>query len=108
MNLREAYVLMQDNCGIQDGDTVKVLRSAKNLEMGWHNSWTGEMQKTIGEELKVIGLSGKFGIDLENNQAYPFFVLKKIAEAKKTVTIQVVGGKTVELSIESVKALNLI
>lgn len=35
MDIREAYKVMQSQCGIEVGDKVRVLRKAKSREMGW-------------------------------------------------------------------------
>jgi hypothetical protein len=83
MTLKEAYIKMQENCGIEVGDTVKVLREAKNYEMGWSYVWVITMNEFIGNELKVISLDNVAGIQLSNDYYFPFFVLKLTRKAKK-------------------------
>ena len=79
--LEAAYLVLQDNCGIEVGDTVKVLRSAKEDKMGWSTNWYPRMDASIGGILKVSRIVNTVGIQLENGWAYPFFVLEKVASA---------------------------
>jgi len=104
MNVEEAYLVMQEASGIQVGDTVKVLRKAKDYEMGWNNRWSDFM--VVGQTLKVADIS-EDGIKLAGNFAniaryrYPFFVLEVVKKAH-TITID---GKDIALSEESYKEL---
>lgn len=79
--LKKAYLTLQAACGIKPGDTVEVLRSAENHEMGWENDWPKEMSSAIGKPQKVTAVSG-IGIRLEGDYHYPFFVLRKVADAE--------------------------
>jgi hypothetical protein len=83
MDVKEAYKVMQENCGIEVGDTVRVLREAKSHEMGWSHIWVITMNEFIGNELKVISLDNGAGIQLSNDYYFPFFVLKLTRKAKK-------------------------
>ena len=80
MDIEEAYQAMQVECGIEVGDTVKVLRKAKTREMGWKNSWTEEMDGLVGEEAEVVAIR-EYGIWLKNSLWFPFFVLEKVKDA---------------------------
>ena len=82
MNLQEAYKIMQDNCGIEVGDTVKVLRRAENKENGWNNNWGDYMDDHIGKEYIVTELAVG-GIRLNNWCCFPFFVLELVKKAPK-------------------------
>jgi hypothetical protein len=82
MDIKEAYLEMQKNCGIKVGDRVKILRKAEDFEMGWDEVWVDVMDVYVGKTGKVnaisdIGLNIHFD-DLWYN--FPFFVLEKIEE----------------------------
>jgi hypothetical protein len=87
MELREAYLKMQDNCGIEEGDTVKVLRKAENYEMGWTTFWEESMNKTIGNKYKVRRKTGMVGFELDLGDTaswnFPFFVLELVEKKKE-------------------------
>lgn len=97
MNIKEAYKTMQAECGIDIGDTVKVLRSFKHNEMGY----SGCPLDATGVTGTVTGSQGKDGIrvtfDKEHDDYgtwhwFPFFVLKLI-EKKKDENMITVKGK---------------
>jgi len=82
-NLSEAYKLMQKNCGIKVGDTVKILRRAESKEMGWSAVWMDEMDDLVGE-LGVVSVLYDYGIDVTTNGdswCFPFFILEKLKSA---------------------------
>jgi hypothetical protein len=80
--MREAYIKMQENCGIRVGDKVKVLRKAKDYENGWSVVWAKEMDEYIGEvgEVTSIDYSGILINISDENWYFPFFVLEKVEE----------------------------
>jgi len=81
MEIREAYKVMQAASGIEVGDTVKVLRTAKGAECGWDNSWVRDMDKSIGKSMVVMRIASFYGIELKdgnNRFTYPFYVLEII------------------------------
>lgn len=109
MNLKEAYVIMQKNCGIDVGDRVKVLREAESHAMGWDFPWLPTMNKHIGKIFTVIYVGANSGIKLNTsdnmpdnymNYAFPFFALELIEKAPKTFNISL-DGKSYELSEKS-------
>lgn len=83
MSLEEAYITMQNACGIKVGDTVKVLRAAKDYEMGWKSCWSNYMNEIVGKTMKVIGMGYEpgngFVLNDKYEDAYPFFVLEKVS-----------------------------
>jgi len=87
MELKEAYLKMQDNCGIEEGDTVRVLRKAKDREMGWETCWIELMNEAIGNTYKVMRKNGAFGIRLDFKNSgcwlFPFFVLELVEKKKE-------------------------
>ncbi|MES0444950.1 MAG: hypothetical protein ABUJ92_00255 [Desulfobacterales bacterium] len=76
MNIKDAYIAMQAQCGIEVGDTAKVLRKAESLEMGWGAVWRDCMEAIL--EGKVTRNLGGFGLELDHEYTFPFFVLQKI------------------------------
>lgn len=105
MNLREAYKVMSKASGIEVGDTVKVLRSAKTDEMGWDNCWMPNMYEAVGKEFEVSDDHCGSGFYLSGTgYKFPFFCLEVTKKATKTKTVTI-GGVTKEISEESFKAL---
>jgi hypothetical protein len=89
MNINEAYITLQKASGIEVGDTVKILRKAKNFEMGWNAHWAPVMDNTVGATFQVKEICDLRGIRNPNNSCvYPFFVLKIVKKATKEVTIK--------------------
>lgn len=90
MDIKEAYKVMQANCGIEEGDTVKVLRKAKSREMGWRNIWSSSMSAYIGKEGIVRDLDDEYGIEISCKDGpsgfhLPFFVLEKVKSDAKPI-----------------------
>ena len=86
MTLEEAYLTMQENCGIEVGDTVKVLRKAKSEEMGWSAIWTGSMSDLVGKTAKVTEFDkDRNGLSLNDDYWFPFFVLELVEKAPKII-----------------------
>jgi len=88
MTEKEAYTKLQECCGIKIGDTIKVLRKAKDKESGWGTCWDYLMDEAIGKELVVKFINPNSGFLLEDNFWYPWFVLEKVKSGivKKTGT----------------------
>lgn len=95
MTLQEAYRIMFEASGIEEGDTVKVLRKAQEDEMGWNCPWNSEggMDQTVGHTGKVVDVHGdargdargvrvEFGGPINTWWQYPFYVLEIIEKAK--------------------------
>ena len=59
------------------GDTVKVLRKAKDYELGWRNSWSDNMDKHVGGEYEVVNVDRHTGIRLVGGHfSYPIHILE--------------------------------
>ena len=99
MNIREAYKVMEANCDISVGDTVRVLRKAEDNEMGWSNSWVDGMDSSVGEEFVVKTKDSGTGFGL-GDYLYPFFVLEKVSSAE-VETIELMGKTYNKSDIES-------
>lgn len=81
ITVKDAYLALSKASGIKVGDTVKVLRKAKDDEMGWSNSWTIDMDGSIGKTFTVKRDDDYAGFRLDNSgwgQSFPFFVLEKV------------------------------
>lgn len=88
MNIQEAYKVMQENCGIEVGDKVRILRKAKSYESGWGNTWETQMSDQVGKTDRVVDIK-PWGIRLKTaGYDYPFFVLELVEKAPKTKTIK--------------------
>lgn len=78
------------------GDKVKVIRTAKDRELGWSNSWNKtSMDKQVGKTLKVA--SGGFasegsGIYCNDGYYYPFFCLEVLKTSAPDVQIKLESG----------------
>ena len=83
--IEEQSKWMTEN-NIVPGSKVKVLREARQDELGWDNSWIGLMYLTIGKTLTVQSCSYS-GIKMEPNEycalslGYPYFVLEPVNES---------------------------
>ena len=53
LNIKEAYNVMQGECGIDVGDTVRIMRKAECHELGWNTSWPSTMDSYVGKEFTV-------------------------------------------------------
>ena len=88
-NLKEAHRIMQQNCGINIGDTVRVVRRAKSREMGWTAIWLEDMDKAVGKEGVVGNIYNSediLGIAVLHYN-FPFFALEKV-ESAQPVTVR--------------------
>ena len=82
------YVRRQDNWvetnNVKNGDLVRILRIAKDDEMGWDNVWEYKMSDSVGQTLRIddadidAGDLFESGIVLSDGYQYPFFVLEVV------------------------------
>ncbi len=108
MDIKQAYAIMQKASGIEVGDEVKILRTAKRGEMGWYGLCDNtRMQKlNLGRTLKVTNIAyGEHGyIELKSYNGgrtfVPFFVLEIIEKAKKEKMITIDGKEFSESTIK--------
>lgn len=88
MNLTDAYLKLHNASGIAVGDTVKVLRKAKDYEMGWDLVWVSGMDLRVGKTYEVADDLGCEGFRLGGGGVFPFFVLELVKKnAIKKVTL---------------------
>lgn len=83
MTEQEAYLTLHKASGLKVGDKVRVLRKAKDHEMGWVNSWMEGMDKNVGRVLEIEKDNGRIGFILDNGLplGHPFFVLELVKTA---------------------------
>lgn len=80
---KEWYLKYQRNSGLKAGDKVKVLKSAKYMELGWNERWLDLKDKFIGKVFTIVEVEPT-GITLrydENDLCawhFPFFILEKV------------------------------
>lgn len=93
--LKDAYLKMQSECGIEAGDTVKVVRKVSDGEMGWGSIWSPYMNTLIGQQFQVVKNKGVHGFLLKNN-VFPFFCLELVK--KGTTPIKLNDDYSAEIS----------
>jgi hypothetical protein len=96
-DLKAAYDILQKNCGIKVGDTVKVLRKAVCGEMGWSDNWEPFMDVCVGKTYKVQAIC-EYGLTV-NGYNFPFFVLEKIPFVETKMSIHDIKGVYHEVTI---------
>lgn len=83
MTRQEWYDYGQKHCGIEEGDTVKVLRKAESKEEGWRIAWNPHMDGFVGQTLTVNLIQEGRGLQCASEYYwFPFFVLQLIEKAK--------------------------
>ncbi len=86
-SIRSKYVEAQNKfievTNLKVGDRVKVLRKAKDEELGWGNKWNPNMDSCVGSIYRVEDFNSRYGIETDNNWNFPFFVLEKVEEPCK-------------------------
>ncbi len=80
--MSEEYLRLQGEANFQTGDEVLIKRIARDYEKGWGNVWSFDMDRQVGKILIVGDSQGPYGIHLNDNFNYPYFVLQKIKEVK--------------------------
>lgn len=72
------YLAFHNASGLKVGDTVKVVRIAKDYEMGWGDIWSGYMNDFVDRTYKITGDATWCGWELDNKWTFPTFVLQKV------------------------------
>ena len=72
------YLAFHNASGLKVGDTVKVVRIAKDYEMGWGDIWAGYMDDFVDRTYKITGDATWYGWELNNKCTFPTFVLQKV------------------------------
>ena len=89
MGLTESYLELHKAFDLKPGDKVMIMREVKDLELGWDNTWSSIMNKSIGSILEVIEDKGSKGFRLQNGYCYPFFILKKIPKVSEPTELDI-------------------
>ena len=101
MNQQEAYAVLQKASGIEVGDTVKVLREARYLEMGWAGVWVDGMIRPGGTGTITGVHANSVNVRAEGINGwiyhYPFFVLEVVKKREKEI---IIGGNVVSFSAD--------
>lgn len=103
MDVKEAYRILADSCGIEVGDTVEILRKWNSHELGEHGGSSANSDKLVGkvgEVLEITNPNKSFVLRINDEDEYiPWFVLKLVKKAEKS-PLKV--GDTVEIIGESI------
>lgn len=108
MDIKKAYQKMQAECGIDVGDKVRVLRTAKCGEMGWYGlcDCTRMQKLNLGQVLKVTMINEYTDgyIELEKRHGgltfIPFFALELVEKAKPEKMVTVKGSEYSEDTLQ--------
>jgi hypothetical protein len=79
---RNAFITLARVNPFNVGDTVKVLRSFADNEMGCEIYPDDDVEDSVGSMLAVTDVYDTGHYELENGSSYPFFVLERIRESK--------------------------
>lgn len=64
---------------LRRGDLVRVTNTWPSHHDGWENTWTRNMDRSVGEVMKVLKVnSDRKGILLEDGYEYPYQVLELV------------------------------
>ena len=92
MNESTLYRELAKKMNFQVGDIVRVLRKAKDYELGWGVGWTQKMDKAIGHKFSVVSEDRGDGISLmtcERSYNFPCFVLELLIEKPKKIVVRI-------------------
>jgi len=99
MTYTKAQETMVEFLNLKVGDTIKILRAAKNQENGWDLCWNStKMDNDVGKEFKISKIHPREGIEYKQNYYVPFFVVQKIADAPVSATIKISSEYTAVIS----------
>lgn len=86
MNNKDVYIFAQqvfvERESLKEGTLVRIIRTAKDNEMGWNNNWISGMDETVGcsgtiQEISDLGIVvSVMNINAEKF-TYPFFCIEK-------------------------------
>lgn len=107
MSEKEEYIERQKKCGIAEGDEVRVLRTAAYEERGWMCSWIPCMDKCVGKVMVVQGFDGgSYGIMLDHQLKYPYYVLEIVKKADGSVPSKVAANTNVSTHCQGCKHID--
>ena len=104
MTIEKAYETMQAECGIEVGDTVKILRTNRSNELGsscvFHTESELGRSGRIGIVLKMLSRSIFVKMPNDNLFEMPFFILEVIEKVKPKNMLTVNGKEYSESTIQ--------
>lgn len=119
MTTPELYIAAQKEFvkthSLKVGDEVKVLRKAKTEELGWELGWNENMNKLIGQTLKIYRIHPSKGIRVCESPYFsvPFFVLEPtnmtpvIVKVNETYDAEIYGSGDIKVGCQEVSFENL-
>lgn len=78
--LKKEYLKYHNNCGIQVGDSVKIISKAEDYGYGWGFPWVPPMDQYVGTIVKIDEDCQELGFTVthpEGHYYYPAFCLEK-------------------------------
>ncbi len=87
IEMGEAYRKLHAQCGIEKGDSVKLLRLFGDHEMGFGHICGSAADASVGSVYEVSNNDGHT-IQLSNRYHYPFFVLEVVKKAIQPITVK--------------------
>ena len=101
MSIKEAYKKMQAECGIEAGDTVRVIRDCELKEMGWGGDYIDKdaLSNMKGLKARVIAVQSdrininctKNGSGYRSHLQVPFYCLELVEKAKPELPPIMIG-----------------
>lgn len=100
MDVKEAYRILADSCGIEVGDTVEILRMWNYHELEERGGSSANSDKLVGKIgiiTEITNPNKSFVLRINGEDEYiPWFVLKLVKKAEKAAfkvgdTVEVVG-----------------
>lgn len=99
----KAYRELLRNCGIEAGDTVKVLRTFSDYEMGCPVSYGSfGSEHPVGSTYEVTRVDD-LGVRSTLGYVAPFFVLEVVSKAVKPITVVLNSEHTAVVTKDGVK-----
>lgn len=90
-----------DQLNLQPGDIVKITHKVPRENLGWDNSWVGEMDDAIGNEYTVRTTSNTGVYFKEISNGFPAQCIEFIRKANKSI---IIDNLTEEYSAEVLPA----
>jgi hypothetical protein len=111
--IRAAFLLLAAVAPFSEGDTVKVLRTCSDNELG-SEVYDCDSSNEVGKEFKVTSLSGPGEYEIDNGYYYPFFCLQLIRKSdsielnSEYTAVISDDGKSVEVGCQDIPAAKVL
>ena len=105
--MEKSYEERQRECGLEEGDKVKILKKVKSGENGWGTAWVDEMDSWVNKTGVIVGedYEAGFKVFLEEENDwwfFPYFVLEKVEDNETPKHVEPVKQEEKKLTIYSV------